>query len=477
MYDVIIIGAGVSGVACARELARFHLNILVLEKHDDVCSETSKANSGIVHAGYDAKPGSLMAKLNLEGSNIMPKLAKELDIPFIKNGSLVVSMEGDDPKIIDDLYKRGKQNGVKKLEIIDKETLMKIEPNIHPNAYKALYAPTAGIICPFTLTLALAQNACINGVEFKFNQKVETISYVDKIYHLHTNTNVYKSRYVINACGVYGDELHNQISDEKVNIVPRKGEYYLLDKNVGNYIKHTIFQSPTSLGKGVLVAPSVHGNLVVGPTAKDIEDKEDVSCTSEKLEVIRLQASKAINKLPLEVITTFAGLRAHQENHDFIIQETKPGFIDCIAIESPGLTAAPAIGKMVCSMIVDKIKPIKKENFIHNRKGYIHMNQLSIEKRNEYIRKNPKYGKIICRCELISEGEIIDALQGPLPARSLDGLKRRVRTGSGRCQGGFCMPNILPIISKIQGIDIEQITKSGSDSNIVMQHTKLCEEV
>ncbi len=474
MYDVVIIGAGVCGSACARELSKYQLQIAVLEKYEDVCCGTSKANSGIVHAGYDAKPGSLMAKLNVQGNRMMPKLAKQLDIPFAQNGSLVVCLKDDDTSILDKLYQQGIQNGVEKLEIIDKDRLQELEPNVSKDAIMALYAPTAGIICPFTLNLAMAENAASNGSDFHFNQEVKTVKKEQDYWVIKTTNNEYHSRWVINASGIYGDYIHNQVSDDNVTIIARKGEYYLLDKNIDGYVKQTIFQSPTKFGKGVLVAPSVHGNILVGPTASDIEDKENLSTTSLQLQNIKKTASRAINNLPLPVITTFSGLRAHQIGHEFIIQETVDHFIDCIGIESPGLTASPAIGEMIKDMIVKREQPVKKEKYNKTRKGIIHLEKLDEVTRNQYIKENPTYGNIVCRCEMISEGEIIDAMHSPLKATSLDGLKRRVRTMAGRCQGGFCMPKILKIVSREEGVSIACINKSYQGSNIVVEKLKEC---
>lgn len=476
MKDVIIIGAGVTGAAVARELSKYDLDVCVLEKEEDVCCGTSKANSAIVHAGFDAKAGSLMAKLNVRGNEMMDELCKDLDIPFKRNGSLVVCIHEETKEGLKDLYNRGIENNVKGLKIIDKEELRKLEPNISDNAVAALYAPTGGIICPFELNIAMAENANENGVEFYFNTQVEKIySDIEGIYHVKTNNGEYKTRYVVNAAGVYADVIHNMVSSKKIKITPRRGDYCLLDKEVGGHVTHTIFPQPTSLGKGVLVSPTIHGNLIVGPTAVDIDDKEGINTTAEGISDLITKANDHVKNLPLKkVITSFAGLRAHEKNHEFIIGEVEdaPNFIDCAGIESPGLTSSPAIGEMVGNIFKEKLNLKEKLNWKKTRRGILNPSTLSMDERNELIKKQPAYGNIICRCESISEGEIIDAIHRPLGARSLDGVKRRTRAGMGRCQAGFCSPKTMEIINRELGLDYENITKSGGKSNIVFGRTK-----
>ena len=476
MKDVIIIGAGVTGAAVARELSKYDLDICVLEKEEDVCCGTSKANSAIVHAGFDAKAGSLMAKLNVRGNEMMDELCKDLDIPFKRNGSLVVCIHEETKEGLKDLYNRGIENNVKGLKIIDKEELRKLEPNISDNAVAALYAPTGGIICPFELNIAMAENANENGVEFYFNTQVEKIySDIEGIYHVKTNNGEYKTRYVVNAAGVYADVIHNMVSSKKIKITPRRGDYCLLDKEVGGHVTHTIFPQPTAFGKGVLVSPTIHGNLIVGPTAVDIDDKEGINTTAEGISDLITKANDHVKNLPLKkVITSFAGLRAHEDNHEFIIGEVEdaPNFIDCAGIESPGLTSSPAIGEMVGNIFKEKLNLKEKSNWKKTRRGILNPSTLSMDERNELIKKQPAYGNIICRCESISEGEIIDAIHRPLGARSLDGVKRRTRAGMGRCQAGFCSPKTMEIINRELGLDYENITKSGGKSNIVFGRTK-----
>lgn len=471
MYDVVIIGAGVSGSASARELSRYKVNACVIEKTEDVCSGTSKANSGIVHAGFDAPEGSLMAKLNVEGNLMMEELSKELDFPFKKNGSLVICLSEEDMPKLKELYDRGIRNGVKELKILNKEEVLELEPNITDDVYAALYAPTGGIVCPFGLNIALAENANTNGIEFRFNTEAQDIEKIDGGFIIKTNQGDIKTKYIVNAAGVYADKFHNMVSQNKINITARKGEYCLLDKTAGNHVSRTIFALPGKMGKGVLVSPTAHGNLIVGPTSTDIDDKEGVNTTREGLDTVIGKSSMNVKNIPMrQVITSFSGIRAHEDNHEFIIKELEDakGFIDCAGIESPGLTSSPAIGKMVADILKEKLNLEENPNFIGTRKGILDPNTLSLEERNQLIKEQPAYGNIICRCEMITEGEIIDAIRRPLGAKSLDGVKRRTRAGMGRCQAGFCSPKTMEILERELSISMFDITKAGGESNMVL---------
>lgn len=470
MYDVVIIGSGVSGTASARELSRYEGKICVVEKEEDVCCGTSKANSAIVHAGYDAQEGSLMAKLNVRGNELMEKLSEDLDILFERIGSLVVCLSEEDMPGLKALYDRGIANGVKDLRILDREEVHEMEPNLTAEVCAALYAPTAGIVCPFGLNLALAENACENGVEFKFNTEVKGIRRLEYGWELLTDRGNIRTRAVVNAAGVYADYFHNMVSERKIHITPRRGEYCLLDKTAGEHVKHTIFALPGKYGKGILVSPTVHGNLLLGPTALDIEEREGTNTSTAGLSEVIKKAALNVKDLPFgQVITSFAGLRAHEDGHEFIIGEVDgaDGFFDCAGVESPGLTSCPAIGELVAEQVSRKLRLKKKKHFIAKRKGIFHPDSLSLEERNALIRENPAYGTIICRCERITEGEILDAIHRPLGARSVDGVKRRIRAGMGRCQGGFCGPKVMEILCRELGEDMQQITKAGGASYMV----------
>ena len=473
MYDVIIIGAGVSGAATARELSRYKVKACVIEKEEDVCCGTSKANSAIVHAGYDAPEGSLMAKLNVRGNQMMEQLSRELDFPFKRNGSLVVCLREEDMPKLQELYRRGIANGVPDLRILNPEELQEMEPNISDQACAALYAPTGGIVCPFLMNIAMAENANENGVEFKFDTEVRDIKQTENGWEIYTTNGVFQTRYVVNAAGVYADRLHNMVSKKKIHITPRRGDYCLLDKSAGNHVSKTIFALPGKYGKGVLVAPTVHGNLILGPTAIDIEDREGTNTTREGLDQVLEKAGMNVKNLPLrQVITSFAGLRAHEDGNEFLIGEVEgaKGFIDCAGIESPGLSSAPAIGRWLAEKVAEKLHAAKKEDWNGRRKGIVRPELLSKEERAELIRTNPSYGTIICRCENVSEGEIVDAINRTLGAKSLDGIKRRVRQGMGRCQAGFCTPRTMEILSRELGISMEEVCKNAPGSEMLKGH-------
>ncbi len=471
MYDVIIIGAGVSGCAAARELSRYRARVCVLEKAEDVCCGTSKANSAIAHAGYDAPTGSLMAKLNVQGNQMMEQLSKELDFEFQRIGSLVICRDAEDLPNLQALYDRGAANGVTGLRIVEKEELRQMEPNISDDAVAALYAPTAGIVCPFGMNIAFAENAAVNGVEFRFDTAVQGIRKTESGWLLETNQGQFEAKCVVNAAGVYADVIHNMVSEQKIRITPRRGDYCLLDKSAGSHVSRVIFALPGKYGKGILVTPTVHGNLLVGPTAVDTENKEGSNTTREGLDQVIEKAGENVKNLPMRsVITSFAGLRAHEENHEFIIGEVEgaAGFVDCAGIESPGLTASPAIGVMVAGIVREILQLEENPSFDGTRKGILKPQELPVEERRQLIRDNPAYGNIICRCEMVTEGEIIDAITRPLGAKSLDGVKRRTRAGMGRCQAGFCSPRVMEILARECGKDISDITKAGGESRIVV---------
>ena len=476
MYDAVIIGGGVIGCAVARYLSRFQGRFCLLERENDVCSGTSKANSAIVHAGFDAKAGTLMAKYNVLGSRMMPQLAKELDFPFRRNGSLVLCLAQEDMPKLRALYENGIQNGVEGLEIIDARRLHEMEPNISDGAVAALWAPTGGIVCPFQMTVALGENAIHNGVEIYRNAEVTEVKRgKDNTWQVVTKEETLETRAVINAAGVYSGVLHNMVSRRKIHITPRRGEYLLLDKAAGETVHSTIFQLPGVLGKGVLVTPTVHGNLLVGPTAQDTEDFEGTNTTARGLAQVREKAGGSVKNLNFrQVITSFAGLRAHEDGHEFILgqPEDAAGFFDCAGIESPGLSAAPAIGQEIAAQVSGFLRLEEKPNFDPIRRGPVNPKSLSKEQWAALIEKEPAYGQIICRCEQVSEGEILAAIRSSLGARDLDGVKRRTRAGMGRCQGGFCAPRVMELLARELGMAQNAITKSGKNSRMITAQGK-----
>ena len=466
MYDIAIIGAGVIGSLIAREASRYNVSVVVIEKEADTALGATGANSGIVHAGFDAKPGSLKARFNVAGNKMMEGVCRELGVSYKNNGSLVIGFDDEDKKVIEELYDRGVKNGVERLEVIDSKRLRELEPNVSDKATVALYAPTGGIVCPYGLAIAALGNAMDNGAEFERCFEVKSIQRKDGVYEISDGEKTIKARYVINAAGVFSDRIAAMGGDDSFKITPRKGEYMLCDKESGNIVSHTIFRTPSKMGKGILVSPTVDGNLLLGPTATDIDDKEDTSTTPEGLSVIANECLADVPSVPTRtVITSFAGLRSVDNKGDFIINSPVENFINCAGIESPGLTSAPAIAVYVCELLWELgLVLTKKESFNPNRVSMHEFRDMTIEEKNERIKKEPAYGKIVCRCETISEGEIIRAIRENPGAVTVDGVKRRTRATMGRCGGGFCSPTIVGILAKELGIKYEDVTKFGGGS-------------
>ena len=472
MYDVAIIGSGIVGAACAYRLSRFNLKTVVIEKNNDVCCGTTKANSAIIHAGYDPKPNTLMARLNVEGSKMTQEICEKLDIPYKQIGSLVAAFSEEEAKTIEELYQRGVKNGVQGVKVIGKDELKKLEPNISDEAVCALYAPTAAIVNPWEYGLAMAETAVRNGTEIMLEAEVTGIDKNKNSWNIHTAKGDIEAEYVINAAGVNSDDIHNMVAEETFRILPSAGEYYLLDKSEGTRVSHIVFQCPNKEGKGTLVAPTVHGNLIVGPNSVS-GDKEGISTKTASLDFIRETASKSVPSIAFrENIRNFTGIRANSTMNDFIIEFAAEHFLDLAGIKSPGLSAAPAIAKMAGEMLIENgLEAVEKENFIDKR-THIVFKHLSAPVKNQVIYQNPAYGRVICRCETITEGEIIAALNSPIPPVSLDGIKRRAGSGMGRCQGGFCGPKILEIMAKFKNTDYENILQDNTGSYILTEPTK-----
>lgn len=464
MYDVIIIGGGVTGCAAAAELAKYQLDVCLVEKESDVCEGTSKANSAIVHAGFDAEPDTLKAKLNVRGNAMIAELSDKLDFAFKNNGAMVLCFEEDRLTDLKKLREKGEKNGVAGLEILSGDEARAREPRLSKEVKYALYAPTSGIVCPFEMTLAFAENAYANGVEFRLSTEVTAIEKNSEGWKVTTDKGEILGRYIFNCAGVYADKIAEMANAGDFRIIPRKGEYMLMDKDAGETVSHTIFQLPTKMGKGVLVTPTVHGNLLVGPTAEDIDDKENTSTTTGGLAEIRAKSALSVEGLPFgKVITGFTGLRAVGDTNDFIINEGAEGFFNAAGIESPGLTSAPAIAEMLREMLSKKTDLTPKTDHIDTRKGVVHFAELSREEQNALIAKDPTYGNIVCRCETITEGEIRDAINRPLGAVTLDGVKRRTRAGMGRCQAGFCSPKTILLLAEKLGCGIGGVRKTGRE--------------
>ncbi|MFX0549470.1 NAD(P)/FAD-dependent oxidoreductase [Hathewaya histolytica] len=477
MYDVAIIGAGIIGTSIARELSKYNLKTIIIEKENDVADGTTKANSAIVHAGYDAKPGSKKAKFNVIGNKMYEELCKELDVPFKRKGSFVLGFTKEDMNTLEELKKRGEINGVEGLEILNREEVLKREPNLNKNIEGALYAKTAGIVGPFELAIALAENAMDNGVELLLNSKVTSIKKEDKSYKIYINENMkeIESNIVINCAGIHGDTINNMVCPEDFKITPRRGQYFVLDKSAGKMIDTVIFQCPSELGKGVLVTPTVHGNLLIGPDAEDINERDLNETTEDGLNFIKETSKKSFEEIPFNrIITSFSGLRATGDKGDFVIEEgkTASNFINVACIESPGLTAAPAIAVYVSDMVREKLSNVEENKSFNGKRELKRFMDLSLHEKNQLIKEDFRYSKIVCRCEKITEGEIVDIIHRNAGATTVDGVKRRIRPGMGKCQGGFCMPEVIKILSRELGEDMQDVVKDNLDSKILVERTK-----
>ena len=473
MYDIVVIGAGVVGGMIARRLAAYELSICILEKENDVAMGATKANSAIVHAGFDAKVGSLKAKMNVRGSQLMQSVTEELGVKYIRNGSLVVAFENERAEV-EAIYERGVQNGVEGLRIIERTELLEIEPNLNPELSCALLAPTGAIVCPYELCIASVGNAMDNGSELKLNFEVAAIEKKDGYYTVSSaDGQKVDAKFVINSAGLYSDKIAAMTGDDDFDVHPRRGEYMILDKECGSFVQRTVFHTPTKMGKGILVTPTVDGNLLLGPTATDIEDKEDKSVTAEGYAQIMSKAGDNVSGIPYgKVITSFCGLRSVGNTGDFIIK-FRDGILTLGGIESPGLTSAPAIAEYVEELLRDAgVSFVAKSNYQPHRKPSHAFNNMTLEEKNEVIKRDSRYGRIVCRCEGITEGEIVDAIHTNPGARDIDGIKRRTRSGMGRCQGGFCSPIVVQIIARELGIPFEDVTKFGKGSVINYGKTK-----
>lgn len=475
MLDAIIVGAGVVGGLTARELTKYGLKVLMLEKECDVAMGATRANSAIVHAGFDAKPGTLKAKFNVLGSKMMEKVCTELGVKYKRNGSLVVGFDEADRKTLGDLLMRGKENGVEGLRLLDGDEVRVLEPSIGDGVCCALHAPTGAIICPYELCMAAVGNAMDNGAELMLEFEVEKIEKTDAGYRVTAKDGrAVEARWVINCAGVYSDRIAAMVGDDSFTVKARRGEYMLLDKECGALVSHTVFRCPSKMGKGILVSPTVDGNLLLGPTAEDIDDKSDARTTPRGIGEIRAKASEQVRGVNVgKVITSFAGLRAVGSVGDFIINSPRCGFINAAGIESPGLTSAPAIAEHIVGMMMDAGEDMSEsDSFVGTRRPMHYFREMSVEEKNELIKTNPAYAQVVCRCEVVTEGEILEAIRtNPRPV-NVDGVKRRTRATMGRCQGGFCTPYIVELLARELGIGYEDVKKQGGDSYINVGRTK-----
>ena len=466
--DIIVIGSGITGCAVARELSRFNASVLVLDRGSDLAEGATKANSGIVHAGYDAIPGTKKSLYNVRGANMYESLAKELGVPYRRCGALVLAFDEEDKKTINELKSRGENNGVTGLEILDHETLMQLEPNLNSEVVAALSVPTSAIVSPYEMAFAMADDAALNGVQFRFDEDVISVCKdAEGCFIIKTNRESLRCKVLVNCAGASGAEIHNQLSEDKLTMIHRRGQYYLLDRAAKQPFDRTVFQCPSVMGKGVLVSPTVHGNLLLGPTAEDIDNPLDTATTSSGLSDILKKAARTWSGLSVRTnITNFSGVRAHLTSDDFVVGpcEGCSGYFEAIGIESPGLSSAPAIGLDLAEMIAGHLSLSRKEQIIPYPVPPVPFHDMTPEEREQAIHQDPSYGNIICRCEVVTEAEIRRAIHRPVGARSVDGVKRRTRAGMGRCQGGFCLPRVAAIISEETGIPLKEVTKNGGES-------------
>ena len=476
MYDITVIGAGITGTFIARELSRYKLSVLLVDKENDIANGTTKANSAIVHAGFDAMEGTLKARFNVRGNELYEDVCKELHVPFKRTGSLVIAFNRQELEMLQELYERGMKNGVPQMEILDKASVLKLENNLSEEILGALYAKTAGIVGPWELAIALAENATENGVELLLNSPVTDIRKIADGYGITAGDRKLESKMIINCAGIYSDDINNMVNSPSFEILPNRGEYNLFDKSVGNLVNTVVFRCPSEAGKGVVVMPTVHGNLLIGPTAESVDNKTSFDTTFEGLISISEHAQHTLKQIDFKnVITSFSGLRAKTGVHDFIVEESKEssGFFNVAGIESPGLTSAPAIAEYVIELVKNRIGNMEvNRDFNPNRRPNIHFMELPDDEKAALIEKDPRFGRIICRCEHITEGEIVDVIKRKAGARTVDGVKRRARPGSGRCQGGFCAPRVMEILAREQGIDIMEVVKDSQDSYILTGKTK-----
>lgn len=473
MVDVAIIGCGVTGAAVAYQLAKKQVSVLILEAENDVSMGTTKANSAILHAGYDPEPGTSMARLNVRGSALAKEICAALDVPYKQTGSFVVAFGPEQEKTLRRLYENGTANGVPGLEILSGEKAREMEPNLSPEITAALHAPSAAIVSPWEFALAMAENAVQNGADLHLETRVTGLAPIEGGWKIATTKGEFEARFVVNAAGVDAGKVHALAAPENFVTKPCRGEYYLLDKSAGNTVGRVIFQCPTAAGKGVLVAPTVHGNLIVGPNAQDIPDAADTATTAMGLAQVAQSARKSVPGVDLSAcIRNFAGIRANTDRPDFVIQWAAPGFLDLAGMKSPGLSAAAAVGEEAAALLQRAGLVLKeKENPVTTRKR-IRFKELPGEEKAEIIAREPSYGRVICRCETVTEGEIIAACHTPIPPRSIDGVKRRVGAGMGRCQGGFCGPRVMEILSRELGKSPLEIPQEAAGSILLTGRTK-----
>ena len=484
MWDAIIIGAGISGLSVARELARYQLKVLVLEKGHDVCAGTTKGNSATVHAGYDPDPGSNKAIYNVRGSRMYPELCRELQVPYLKNGLVMIALDEEQMEEVRKLHEMGQRNGVR-TEVCDRARILEIEPDMGEGVIGGLWVPDSGMVCPYNLVMALAENSARNGVEFRTSTQALSVERDGGEWLVSTPDETFRTKYVFNCAGTHADKFNNMVSADVFHIIPREGQHLIMDRDFAPYVKTTIYPTPELLPggghtKGMGLMPSVDGTLILGCNADDVDDPDFSANTREGIDKILdffearwkyMPISKHVPKFPRDaVITAYGGSRAHPDRDDFILGEPKdaPNFINLAGIESPGVTAAPAIAIDMVKILVDRERPALKQDYKPGREIKKPFRTMTAEERREAIKADPDYARIVCRCEQVTEAEIRDAIRRPVGARSVSAVKMRTRAGMGRCQGGFCSPRVLEILCEELGLDPLEVTQSGGRSNILV---------
>lgn len=474
-YDIVIIGAGITGTMLARDLSKYQLKIALVDKENDVASGATMANSAIVHTGYDPEEGTLKGKLNVIGANLYPKILEDLHCKYKTVGAFICACGNEEEKHLDVLANRASKRNIE-YEFLTGDKARELEPNLNDDVTKVLSFPTTKIIYPWEVAIACTEVAIKNGVELFLNEEVKGIDKKDNLYIVQTTNQSFETKIVINASGIHADKISNMVSNNtSFTMTPRKGEYYVIDHNI-NYVDHVIFPVPSSKGKGVLAVPTVYGNTLIGPNSDYISGTVDTGTSTLGLEYVRENIVKTMKNVPFQyTIRHFAGLRPSSSSSDFIIEELKDnkGFINVASIESPGLASAPAISEYVIDEFISKdIDLVINEHAVMTREKPVVMADLTHEEKQEKIKQNPLYGKIVCRCEEISEQEIIDAIHSTCGATTINGVKRRVRPGMGKCQGGFCEPRVLEILMRELGKNANEIALDSLSSKVIYKENR-----
>lgn len=479
MYDVAIIGGGVLGNMTARELSRYQLNIIVLEKEYDVGEGTTKANSGIIHAGFHPRGGSLKGISCVKGNSLYPSLCEELDIPFRQIGSLFLAFHEDGKERLKKIWDKGTINGVPGMRMVGREEILEMEPMVNPKVVQAVYAPSTGIISPFDLVVALAESAALNGVTYSFHTQTQSIECLDGCFAIHTNRDDIRAKYIVNTAGGFAGKIESMVRPVDLIIKPKRGQYYVLDKEAGKWVSHVLYQAAETDEGGTLLTPTVDGNLLVGPTAEAVPGFNHVQTTEAGLAHVEKVAKKMLPAFDLsKVITSFAGLRANitnvaKEDKDFVIRSSAPRFISALGIKNPGMTCSPALAGMMIELLAKEgLRLEKKKDFIPQRTRIRRFLELTPQEQEKLLALHPEEGRVICRCEGITEGDIVRALKRPVGTTSLDGIKKRLRLGMGRCQGGFCTMHAIEILSRELQIPPEKVLKNIAGSHLVAGSVK-----